>query len=910
MVLTLILVISIFLQSIAAFLILKLIRVTGWRLCWILIASAILLMAIRRLVTLFYSILHNCPYTANLPAELVAVVTSALFLIGIITLFPIFASFKKSEQELAVRNKIATIFLSISDEQMYGEVLKIILNVLKSKYGIFGYIDEYGNWVCPSLTTDVWDKCKMIDKGISFPREKFGGIWGEAITKKKVIFSNRMLNVPKGHIIINRALDVPIIYQGNVIGNIIVGNKESDYNDQDIKLLKTIADYIAPILQARLEKDKEEKSRKQAVEALTQNKQFLEAIFNSSIDSIITLDLDRRITSCNPSFLKQFGYTREEVIGKSVSIIHPSEESFTSYGKNIYPIINKKGFYRREWKYRRKDGTLIPTEGVVSTMKKADGEIIGYVAVMRDISERKKTEKRLKESEKRFRDIAESMFDWIWEVDKRSIYTYCSDRVKNILGYTPKEMIGKTPFDFMPSDESKRIKPIFAEIVKGKKPIVNLENWNFTKDGRLVCLLTNAIPIFDEQGEFLGYRGVDKDITERKKAEEEKEIMQAQLMQAQKMEAIGTLAAGMAHDFNNLLTAIQGYSEMMIMKSDKKNSFYQNLKNIYDASLQGAALIRQLLLFSRKQQVEFVLLDINKTVERLLKMLKRIIGEDIVIKTELDPDLYSVRADAGNIEQVIMNLIVNARDAMPKGGVITIKSENVILDKKQSKYTPKVKAGEYVCLSISDTGVGMDKNTINHIFEPFFTTKSREKGTGLGLSVVYGIIKQHEGWINVYSEPNQGTIFKVYLPAISEKPKEETKKEISYNQLTGKGERILLVEDEDAVRAFAKDVLEDNNYVVFEAETAKKALEIFDKEKGDFHLVFSDMVLPDLDGLELVEKFLSKNPDLTILLTSGYTDDKSKWPAIQEKNLRFMQKPYGLTKLLKSVKDVLEGNKT
>ncbi|RKY01172.1 MAG: hybrid sensor histidine kinase/response regulator [Spirochaetes bacterium] len=384
--------------------------------------------------------------------------------------------------------------------------------------------------------------------------------------------------------------------------------------------------------------------------------------------------------------------------------------------------------------------------------------------------------------------------------------------------------------------------------------------------------------------------------------------MQAQLMQAQKMEAVGLLAGGLAHDFNNLLTAIQGYTEMMIMKFNKRDPLYKNLKYIHDASTQGASLIRQLLLFSRRQPTKLISLNINKTIRGILKMLKRIIGEDIEIKTELDPELLSVRADEANIEQMIMNLVVNARDAMPKGGRVTIKSRNVTLDEKQCKVIPEAKPGNYVCFTVSDTGVGMDKETISHIFEPFFTTKGFGKGTGLGLSVVYGIIKQLEGFIDVKSKLGHGTTFDIYLPAISEKPKAERKEVVSTYEVTGKGERILLVEDEEAVRSFAKDALEGNGYIVFEAETAKEALDIFEKEMGNFLLVFSDMVLPDKDGLELVEQLSSKKPDLVVILTSGYTDDKSKWPEIKEKRIRFLQKPYGLTDLLRTVREAININ--
>ena len=286
-------------------------------------------------------------------------------------------------------------------------------------------------------------------------------------------------------------------------------------------------------------------------------------------------------------------------------------------------------------------------------------------------------------------------------------------------------------------------------------------------------------------------------------------------------------------------------------------------------------------------------------------MLNRIIGEDIAIHTELEPDPWTVRADAGNIEQVIMNLAVNARDAMPTGGQLTIKTENVTLDQEYCKVMPGTRPGRFMCLTIEDSGVGMDKETIKHIFEPFFTTKGVGIGTGLGLSVVHGIVKQHQGWINVYSEPGQGSTFKVYLPAISAKPEEITKEAISLQEFRGNGERILVVEDEKVVRDFCVTALSDSGYLVFEAATAQEALDTFERQNGNFNLVFADIVLPDKTGLDLVDHLISIKPELRVLLCSGFADKKSRWEDIRERGHRFLHKPYELVQLLRTVKEVL-----
>lgn len=303
--------------------------------------------------------------------------------------------------------------------------------------------------------------------------------------------------------------------------------------------------------------------------------------------------------------------------------------------------------------------------------------------------------------------------------------------------------------------------------------------------------------------------------------------------------------------------------------------------------------------------MEFVALDPNKTVEDLLKMLQRLIGEDITIQTELTPEARTVRGDPGNIEQVIVNLFVNARDAMPNGGKIILKTENVVLKSEDCATMADARPGRFVRLSVSDTGTGMTHAVLQHIFEPFFTTKGAGKGTGLGLAVVYGIVKEHEGWVTVRSELGRGSTFQVYLPAVSGEPVREIRKETPMEGLQGRGERILLTEDEEGVRAFATRVLGGSGYAVFAAANAREALDLFARERGKFDVLFSDVVLPDGSGLQLCEDLLFRNPALRVLLSSGYLDDKSQLPIIRQRGFHFIQKPYAVHALLEAVKSTL-----
>lgn len=392
----------------------------------------------------------------------------------------------------------------------------------------------------------------------------------------------------------------------------------------------------------------------------------------------------------------------------------------------------------------------------------------------------------------------------------------------------------------------------------------------------------------------------------RKRAEEEKHKVEAQLFQSQKMEAIGALTGGVAHDFNNLLTAILGFSELASASLGDNEPVRKDIEEVQAAAKRAASLTRQLLAFSRREVLQPKIMSLNALVTNMEKMLRRLIGEDIELVSILEPKLRNIKADQGQIEQVVMNLVVNAKDAMPKGGKITIKTENITVNEEYCKFYLDAREGTFVSLMVEDTGAGIDKEVIPHIFEPFFTTKEPGKGTGLGLSVTYGVVRQHEGWINVYSEPGQGTIFRAYLPVVPAEAIAQTDDNVSLDQFKGNGERILIVEDQDEIRKFATRVLGENGYVGFEAASAREALDIFTSENGEFHLVFSDVILRDKNGLELADQLRSLKRQLPILITSGYTDRKAHWPTIQERGFRFLQKPYSVTDLLQAIKETMK----
>jgi two-component system, cell cycle sensor histidine kinase and response regulator CckA len=515
---------------------------------------------------------------------------------------------------------------------------------------------------------------------------------------------------------------------------------------------------------------------------------------------------------------------------------------------------------------------------------------------------RHQMERKIKESEHWFSTALRSIGDAVITTDMRQVVTFMNPVAERLTEWKAAEAVGVPLQAVFRIINEKTRAPVESPVDKAlhRQTVVEMNESSIliSKGGREVPIDNNAAPIKDEKDEVKGVVLVFREITDRKKLEK-------QLRQAQKMEAVGTLAGGIAHDFNNLLTAIRGSVDISMLTIKQEDPIFQDLREIQVAAERASDLIRQLLMFSRNQPMEFHYISLNKILENLLKLLHRLIGEDIGISTSLHPHLWTISADRVTIEQIIMNLAINARDAMPNGGKLSIRTENVKIDEGYCQAVPEARTGEFVRFSITDTGTGMSAETAQRIFEPFFSTKGPGKGTGLGLSVVYGIVQQHSGWINVYSEPGHGTTFKIYFPAQKEKVETQLKPKVPVTDLHGKNERILLVEDEKNVREFVSKALIQCGYTLCIAENSKQAEEIFIRENGKFDMIFSDVVLPDKNGIELVETLQKMKKGIRILLSSGYTDHKSQWPLIQEKGYRFLQKPYTLTELLTVLREVL-----
>lgn len=533
--------------------------------------------------------------------------------------------------------------------------------------------------------------------------------------------------------------------------------------------------------------------------------------------------------------------------------------------------------------------------------------------------------KELEKSEARYRLLAENISDVIWMLDSGFCIAYISPSIERMSGYSSQELLGK-PFTSIldPLYAQKFSNQISKEIndpvclEQGAQNVNELELEQKNKDGSITWIevRVSCLPGDDQTDKQI--LGISRDITSRKNAELEKETVQNQLIQAQKMESVGTLAGGIAHDFNNLLTIINGYSELMLGKTEEDHPLFSKITAISHAGKRAENLTRQLLAFSRKQIFKPIALDINATVSDMDQMLRRLIGEDIHVETIMEEGISAISADQSQIEQIFTNLVVNARDALISADRPDLKPDfkkRITIETGQTLFTPitakKVylsHPGLYVFFSVSDNGRGMDREIQKRIFEPFFTTKSKYKGTGLGLAMIYGIVKQNHGSIQVYSESNQGTLFKVYWPATTRGVNSETHSKVISEDLSG-DETILLVEDDQEVLSFASNALMSLGYDIHRAENGKIALELIEKKikarEPLPHLVVTDLIMPELSGKEFIQKAKTIAPEMKVIYVSGHTDNHIVHDGILEDGVNFLQKPYSQQRLARIIRAVL-----
>ena len=763
---------------------------------------------------------------------------------------------------------------------------------------------------------------------------------------------------------------------------------------------------------------------KRAEVALRESEERQKTILSNVGAHIYLKDMEYRYTYVNSKVCSLFGLRVDEIIGKGDAAFF-SSASVEEIRISDRRVIEQGETITREETIIASSDNLPRTYWVVKLpLRDSSGNIYGLCGISTDITEHKRMEDILRTSEERYRALVETTSDWIWEIDRNYVYTYASPRVEDLLGYKSEEVIGKTPFDFMPPDEAKHVVAEFHDITALCRPFSGLENINLHKDGGLVVIETSGTPLFDKEGKYSGYTGFDRDITSRKRAEEaleeskealwslinatretlllidpdgkilmanetfaqrvgksvkeiigtcqydyfpgeladhrraqyamvaragkpvrfqdsrlgrlfescaypvfdskgavskiaifatdvtdrkqseeERAKLEAQLLQSQKIEAIGTLAGGIAHDFNNILTALVGYGTLLQMGLGKDNPLSAYVDHILSSSEKAVQLTQSLLTFSRKQPVALKPLRLNDLIKGTEKLLRRLLTEDIAFRTGLTADDTTIMGDTTQIDQILFNLATNARDAMPKGGTLTLETRRIEMDNDFIRDHGYGRIGAFALISVSDSGVGIDEETRRHIFDPFFTTKEVGKGTGLGLSTLYGIVIQHNGYVDVLSEPGAGTTFHIYLPAVATVVEEE--KPVSPEVKQG-DETILVAEDNEGVRTLIRTILGKYGYTVIEAVDGEDAIIKFNAHRK-MDLLIIDSVMPKKNGREVYDEICKTDPHVKTLFMSGYTKDIILDKGIEEKSFHFISKPISPNDLLRKVREVLDG---
>jgi len=662
----------------------------------------------------------------------------------------------------------------------------------------------------------------------------------------------------------------------------IVEERTSELKDTNKKLIKEI------------------EVRKNAEDALRASEERYRLLANNVTDVIWARDLNLNLTYISPSIVNQQGYSVEEAKNRKL------EESWTSDSFKLVRKVfeeeleiekSKKADFSRsrtiEVEVRCKDGSTKWTEAKMSFLRNQDSVPVGIIGVTRDISERKQAEQALRNSEEKYKNLVENINEVIYTLDESGVITYISPAIRTILDYDSSEIIGRSFTEFIYSEDLPRQKERFERVLSG--PIGPDEYRLLSKSGEIRWVQTSSMPIL-EKNQTVGLQGVLSDITESKR-------LQSQLQQARKMESFGTLAGGIAHDFNNFLGIIIGNTELAMDDVPKWNPAHLNLEEILEAGLRASDVVRQLLSFTRRTQLEKKPVNIGIIMQESLKLLRSSIPTSIEIHQNIPRDIDTILANPTQINQILINLSTNAHHAMPYGGILAISLENVELDEDRAAQYPDLNPGRYVNLKVSDTGHGISTMEIDRIFDPYFTTKEVGKGTGMGLSVVHGIVKNHEGAISVKSEYGKGTTFSIFFPVIEEQTAIEAE---SVEKLPTGNERILLVDDEKSILFTGRNLLERLGYQVETRQNPIEALNLFRVNSNQFDLVITDMTMPKMTGDQLVQEILKIQPDMPIILNTGFNEKIDEEKAKQIGIRQYIEKPFNMGLLANVVRDVLD----
>jgi PAS domain S-box-containing protein len=795
---------------------------------------------------------------------------------------------KQMERELAVRNSISDIFLGFPGEEMYGEVLKVVLAATESKYGIFGYIDEDEALVVPSMTREIWENCRVADKSTRCPRERWSGIWGRALTEKKSLYANGGLHLPEGHIPLKRVLVVPVMYKGGVIGLLQVADRVTDYNDDNKRFLEAIADHIAPILHARLWRDREERKREQAEEEY-------QTIISTSMDGFAVHDIQGRFLDVNEAYCNLLGYSRDELLNMSVSDIEAAEES-----DEIVERVQKAkevGYDRFETRHRRKNGGIVDVDVSINYLPTDGGRIFVFI---RDITERKRIEEELRTSRDYLDRTLNSIVEVLMVVDtdyniidiNRSFSEYYGGKRKGIIGRKCYEVLHKSS---KPCSEEKRRCPLQTVLNTGK-PFYAEHVYKVPEGGQEFIFEVSMFPLVDSAGNIEALVEMQHDITESKRAEEEKGQLEQKAQVASRLASVGEMAAGIAHEINNPLTSVIGYSQLLSDRDDIPEDARIDLKAIDEGAQRVAGIIKRLLTFARQTRPERMLANVNELITNTLDLRGyHLRTNNIKVTTELATDLPITMADPAQLQQVFLNIIVNAETAMKLArgkGRLLIKTEEV---------------NGTMRISFKDNGPGIAKENLVRIFDPFFTTREVGQGTGLGLSICHGIVAEHNGRLWVESEVGKGSTFIVELPIVVESTRLETVEPAVEKPQKVPRARMLVVDDEPSTLEFLSRLLTNEGH---EVDTVSNAAEAFEMVKNKrYSLILLDIKMPGASGIELygrMQKIAQSFAERVIFITGDImgTDTES---FLSKTKAPYITKPFEVNELKKTIEHFLTG---
>ena len=661
-------------------------------------------------------------------------------------------------------------------------------------------------------------------------------------------------------------------------------------------VLKQWPERLGPAVRRAVREAEDQQARRQAEVELSRREGYLRALTDDSLDVLAIVNRDGVIQYNSPSSKQVLGYEPDELAGQNaLSLVHPGD--LASVRRSLEQALQDPNLrVTQELRCRRRDGSWCDLE-VVGQSHLDDPEIAGVVFNARDVTQRKRAE----EAQRRLATAVEQAAEAIVIADVQGAILYVNPAFEKITGYSPQEALGQNPRLLKSGKHDlKFYTEMWNTLVKG-------EVWhghfiNKRKDGTLYEEDASISPVRDAAGQIVNYVAVKRDVSREVQLE-------AQLRQAQKLEAVGQLAGGVAHDFNNMLAVIRGSAELLLMDEEQLGAgAREGLKHVIGAADHAAKLTRQLLIFSREQVLQSQPVALNDLIGNLTKMLKRVVREDIRLECRYAAQLPFIQADPGMLEQVLLNLVVNARDAMPNGGQLLITTEGTSVAEAYAQTNREARAGEFVCLTVSDTGTGIAPEHLQRIFEPFFTTKEAGKGTGLGLATVYGIAKQHQGWIEVSSRLGEGATFRIFLPAIPA-PVEKAGEAPAEAKVRGGTETILLVEDDEAVRMITRRVLERYGYTICEACTAREAQEIWRSRREEVALLLSDIIMPEgITGRDLAEELRKDRPGLKVMFMSGYSAEVlgKETEFFRRTRSHFLPKPCSPAKLLQTVRQCLD----